>query len=104
MGRILRWGSLQLCQSLVDVLYILLKSVRKLITPQLQDPLSRPFYKYLQFLIYILVDMGWVYQSTNKQKVRQAMVKISKEPYMLAEMADHRRKNNEKLVESYYNY
>ena len=45
-------------------LYISLKSIKKHITPQLQDPLSRAFHEYLQLLISILVELGWVYKST----------------------------------------
>ena len=45
-------------------LYISLKSVKKHITPQLQEPLSHAFQEYLQLLICILVELGWVYKST----------------------------------------
>ena len=37
-------------------------------TPQLQDPLSRAFHKYLQLLICILVDLGWVYKLTIRER------------------------------------
>ena len=53
----------------LQFLYISLKSVKKLITPQLQDPLSRAFHKYRQLLICILVDLGWVYQSTISKRL-----------------------------------
>ena len=41
---------------------------QKRITPQLQDPLSRAFYKYWQLLICILVDLEWVYQSITSKR------------------------------------
>ena len=37
-------------------------------TPQLQDPLSRAFYNYLQILICIQVDLEWVYHSTKSKR------------------------------------
>ena len=45
-----------------------LKSIKKRITPQLQDPLSRAFYKYWQLLIFILVDLERVYQSITSKR------------------------------------
>ena len=40
--------------------HILLKFVKKPLTPELQSLLSRVFYKYRQLLNCILVKLGWV--------------------------------------------
>ena len=79
--------------------YISLKSVEKLITPQLEDPLSHAFYKYWQILICILVDLEWVYKSAvSKRSDNQWLLDLKRGgrtpppptppwPDMLAEMA-----------------
>ena len=74
-----------------------LKSIKKCITPQLQDPLSRAFYKYSQLLIFILVDLEWVYQSTTSKRPDKQWLRFQEGgvattppppwPDMLAEMA-----------------
>ena len=36
--------------------------------PQIQDPLSRAFHKYLQLLICILIDLGFVCKTTISKR------------------------------------
>ena len=71
---------------------ISLKSIKKRITPQLQDPLSRAFYKYWQLLTCILVDLEWVYQSITSKRSNKQWLRFQEGlppplASMLAEMA-----------------
>ena len=61
-------------------LYMSLKSVKKHITPQYQNPLSLAFHKYWQFLVpvCILVELGWVYKSTISKMSNKQWLKFKK--------------------------
>ena len=63
-------------------------------TPQFQDPLSRAFHKYLQLVICVLVDLGWVYKLTISKRSEKQWLRFKEEgdnpppsPDMLAGMA-----------------